>query len=201
MNHNHIILNNFYQHIHALAPHITEADFAIFAQGLQIMTLPPKAMLYYAGDTVNQIHYVAQGLVKAFYTDEAGNQININFLREGVYVTDYFAFSTGKPSKYSFQCLEYCVLIAYSVEYQEYCSQHIPHIERYFRKMIEQAFFSYLQRTESFLLADAESRYVRFMQDYPDVFRRISVSDLCSYLGIQRQHLTRIRKKLLNNKI
>ncbi|MCP1660690.1 hypothetical protein J2T37_001646 [Neisseria perflava] len=38
------------------------------------------------------------------------------------------------------------------------------------------------------------------MQKQPDLFRRLSLSDLCSYLGIQRQHLTRIRKNLLTQK-
>lgn len=201
MNTNSAVITDFYRHILELCPSLTEQDFVIFAKGLEVITLPPKAMLHQVGEQIDRIHYVAQGLIKAFYTDEAGNQININFLREGVYATDYFAFSSGKPSQYSFQCLEYCVLIAFSVEHQEHCSQRIPHIERYFRKMIEQAFFSYLRRTESFLLTDAESRYLCFMNDYPDLFRRISVSDLCSYLGIQRQHLTRIRKKLLEPQI
>lgn len=191
-------IDHFLKHIQTVSPQLSEQDLNLFAEGLQIVELPPKAMVYQAGDTVEQIHYVVQGLVKAFYIDEAGNQTNINFLREGMYATDYFAFSSGKPSKYGFQCLEYCVLIAFSAEHQEYCSQRIPHIERYFRKMVEQALFGYLQRTESFLLADAQSRYLHFIRHYPDVFRRISVSDLCSYLGIQRQHLTRIRKKLLD---
>lgn len=187
----------FLQHIQTLCPSLNDDELALFARGLSVIELPPKAILYQAGDKVHHIHYVAQGLIKAFYVDEQGNQININFLREGVYATDYLAFSTQAPSKYSFQCLEYCVLIAFSSEHQEYCSKQIPHIERYFRIMIEQAFIRYLQRTEGFLLADAESRYRQFITQNPELFRRLSVSDLCSYLGIQRQHLTRIRKKLL----
>ena len=73
----------------------------------------------------------------------------------------------------------------------------MPAIEGYFRRMIEQALVNYLQRTESFLLADAHQRYLHFLQTQPDLFRRISVSDLCSYLGIRRQTLTRIRKNML----
>ena len=52
------------------------------------------------------------------------------------------------------------------------------------------------RRIERFLFDNAENRYLNFVNEYPDLFNRVSVSYLASYLGIERQSLTRIRKKL-----
>jgi CRP/FNR family transcriptional regulator len=53
-----------------------------------------------------------------------------------------------------------------------------------------------VQRIESFLFETAEQRYLEFMSENPDLYHRVSVSHLSSYLGIERQTLTRIRQKL-----
>jgi hypothetical protein len=37
---------------------------------------------------------------------------------------------------------------------------------------------------------------MKFVKENPDLFNRVSLSHLASFLGIERQSLTRIRKKL-----
>jgi hypothetical protein len=51
-------------------------------------------------------------------------------------------------------------------------------------------------RLESFLFQNAEQRYVNFTSKYPTLFNRVSLTDLATYLGIERQSLSRIRKSL-----
>ncbi|WP_227548729.1 hypothetical protein [Moraxella catarrhalis] len=53
-----------------------------------------------------------------------------------------------------------------------------------------------IARIDSLLITDGQTRYVRFIETNPKLAARISVSDLSSYLGMSRQMLTRIRKKL-----
>jgi DNA-binding MarR family transcriptional regulator len=55
------------------------------------------------------------------------------------------------------------------------------------------------KRIESFLFENAETRYLEFVQENPDLFNRVSLSHLASFLGIERQSLTRIRKKLIQS--
>jgi CRP/FNR family transcriptional regulator, anaerobic regulatory protein len=51
-------------------------------------------------------------------------------------------------------------------------------------------------RIESFLFLTAEERYLDFTMQNPDLFNRVSLTHLSSYLGIERQTLTRVRQKL-----
>ena len=72
----------------------------------------------------------------------------------------------------------------------------LPNLERYGRLIAEEVLMSQQKRIESFLFDNAETRYLDFVRENPDLFNRISLSHLSSYLGIERQSLTRIRKKL-----
>ena len=66
--------------------------------------------------------------------------------------------------------------------------------------MAEAVLKSQQKRIESFLFETAEERYLNFVNDHADIFNRISLSQLSTYLGIERQSLTRIRQKLARNK-
>jgi hypothetical protein len=56
------------------------------------------------------------------------------------------------------------------------------------------------QRIESFLFNSAEDRYLDFMLSNPSLFNRVSLSYLASYIGIERQSLVRIRKKMAQHR-
>jgi DNA-binding MurR/RpiR family transcriptional regulator len=71
-----------------------------------------------------------------------------------------------------------------------------PAIEKYGRLVAENILKEQQNRIESFLFANAEKRYLDFINGNPNLFNRVSISYLSSYLGIDRRSLTRIRKKL-----
>jgi CRP-like cAMP-binding protein len=71
-----------------------------------------------------------------------------------------------------------------------------PKFEKYGRLITEEILKMQQHRIESFIFQTAEERYLDFIKQNPDLYNRISLSHLCSYLGIERQTLTRIRQKL-----
>jgi CRP/FNR family transcriptional regulator len=74
-----------------------------------------------------------------------------------------------------------------------------PSLEKYGRLIAEKILKIQQHRIESFLFETAEERYLNFIKENPELFSRVSVSYLSTYLGIERQSLTRIRKKLAHN--
>ena len=42
----------------------------------------------------------------------------------------------------------------------------------------------------------SEERYAKLIRDYPEVLQRVSLTDIASYLGISRETLSRIRRKI-----
>ena len=168
-----------------------------FADGLSVSELNTKQFYIKAGDIQSQIGYVYSGLIRAFYVDSKGNEVTVNFIKEGEYATHYPALKNSLPSKFYFQCLEPTIIINIPYQYLIKSCLQSTHIEHYLRLVLEDVFEQHLNRIEGFIFDKAVSRYLNFVKENPDLFNRISISDLFSYLGIERQSLTRIRKKLL----
>lgn len=190
-------LTHYLDYVRTLCPLLTKEQIAVLAQGLHVQTLSPKQSLLASGEIPQCVYHIVQGLIKAVYTNDDGEQVNVNFFQEAMAVVDYQALRTQTPSRYDFIAIEPCTLIVMPLSHLEQCCVQTPQIEQLYRLSLEQALFAYVRRTERFLITKAEERYLDFMHTEPELFRRLSVSDLSSYLGIQRQSLTRIRKQLL----
>ena len=118
------------------------------------------------------------------------------FAAENSYVVHYSALLEGQPSRYAFQCLEPTTLVAlpYTVVQNGY--EAFPDLERLGRRIAEQVLIAQQRRIEQFQFGSAEERYLAFVKDHPQLFNRVSLTHLSSYLGIQRPSLSRIRQRL-----
>ena len=176
---------------------ITDAELDYLKSGLRISVLRNRHVYIHADEVQQEIGFVYRGLLRSFYVDSLGNEITVNFIRENHYATHYTAFISRAPSRYYFQCIEPSVIVSLSYEHIQDGYDKYPTIERYGRLVAEAVLKFQQKRIEGFLFETAEERYLDFMQENPDLFSRVSLSHLASYLGVERQTLTRIRQKLL----
>jgi len=144
------------------------------------------------------LYFLTSGLVRGYYIDDKGSDITIRFVNNQGWITHYTALLSNTPSKYTFQCLEECTVIKLPFEQIQKGYNQFPSLERLGRLIAESVLKTQQARIESFQFLDAEERYLEFLDNYPELFNRVSLSHLCTYLGIQRQSLTRIRKKIVS---
>ena len=189
-------ITTYLNSVKSLCPKLSDEELEYFRSGLSITELQPKHFYIHANALQHEIGFVYQGLLRAFYVDEKGNEITVNFVRENRYATHYTAFISRTPSKYYFQCIEPTILVNLSYDHIQAGYDKYPNIERYGRLVAEAVLKFQQKRIESFLFETAEQRYLDFIHENPDLFNRVSLSHLSSFLGMERQTLTRIRQKL-----
>jgi len=186
----------YLQSLRQFCPDLTEFETTQFASKCTIKEFKKKEFFLQSGKVQKELGFITKGLVRSFYIDDSGNERTIGFYPEGDYATHYPAFITRKPSSYAIQCLEPTTFMCLSYEDQQWVYQQSPNFERYGRLVAEEILKRQQARIESFIFQTAEERYLNFIERYPTLFNRVSLSHLCSYLGIERQSLTRIRHKL-----
>lgn len=163
---------------------------------LTIENYKKKGFLHKSGEVQKELGYVCKGLLRKFYVNEKGNKIITGFSREKEYATDYPSFLRQKPSKYYIECLEPSVIVKLPYEkLQEAYRKHKGN-EMYGRLVAERVIIRETDRVESLLFESAEERYLNFLDQNKDIINRISLTHLASYLGIERQSLSRIRSKI-----
>ena len=186
----------FLKSIRAICPNVTEFELSQFASKLNFKELKKKDIFLQSGKVQKAMGFIAKGLVRSFFIDQNGIEITVGFYSESDYATHYAAFVTQRASRYSIQCLEATTMICLSFEDMQLVYQQLPAFEKYGRLVAEEILKRQQARIESFIFQTAEERYLDFIEYHPTLFNRISLSNLCSYLGIERQTLTRIRQKL-----
>jgi CRP/FNR family transcriptional regulator, anaerobic regulatory protein len=182
--------------VKSMCSQLTENELNAFASKLSVLVLKKKDWFIQSGQIQDAVGFITKGLVRSYFIDQDGNEKTFRFYGEGDYATHYTAFLSQKPSKYYFQCLEPTTIVCLSYEAMQWSYTQLPHFERYGRLIAEEILKIQHSRLESFLFQTAEQRYLDFITQRPDIYNRVSLSHLCSYLGIERQTLTRIRQKL-----
>lgn len=186
-----------HQAIMQLNPAVTAEEWAYFQAGLSVHTVKPRLFFIEAGKRNHQLGFINSGLIRGYYINDAGEEITTTFSTENQWITDYPSMLIGKPSRYNYQCLEPTTLLAVSYAHIRAGYDRYVGFERNGRLIAELILTQQQLRIESFQFETAEQRYLDFIGQNPDLFNRISLTHLSSYLGIERPSLSRIRRKLV----
>ncbi len=182
--------------ISSVLPEITPETMNYLLQITTIKELKPRDYFIEITKPHREIGFIAKGLVRGYYMNEKGVEITTRLLKEGGFATHYKAFLNQEPSKYAFQCLEETTFVCFDFDHIQKGYALYPDLERFGRLIAENIIKILESRTESFQFMEAEERYLEFLKSNPDLFNRISLNTLSSYLGITRPSLSRIRNNI-----
>lgn len=146
------------------------------------------------GQVCRSVAMIGVGLVR-YYMNEEGNEGTYYFGREGDFVCDYESFLPQGPSDKNIQALEDTELYTISYDALQRVYREVKGGERLGRLAIEQVFVSVLQQLSSFYRDSPELRYQRFLSAFAAISQRVPQYYIASYVGIQPQSLSRIRKR------
>lgn len=187
-------LDNFKIQIRKLTD-FSEDECAMFIPHLHQKTLKKGGYLLKEGQKVNEIAFVEKGVLRFFYLLD-GKEINNHFFLENDYAVSYLDFLKNTPSRYYIQAIEDCELYTFHSDALQYAYDNSKNWERFGRIIAESVYATATNRFESFLFLSAKERYLQMIKSYPQFIQRIPLYHLASYLGIERESLSRIRKEI-----
>ncbi len=178
-------------------PDLIQDELHFIKNKVEVAKLDNNKFYLKAGEIQTSMGFIFKGLLRSYYLDKEGKEITISFIKENAYASDYSAFITQKPSKFYIQALEPCIIVNLPYLSMQECYSKYKNFEKYGRLVAENILVMRHTRIESFLFENAEQRYLDFIEQNKELLNRISLTHLSSFLGIERQTLTRIRKKLV----
>lgn len=154
-----------------------------------------EEFLIRAGEPATEFFFIVKGLTRFFYVTPEGKEFNKFFALENELAGSHW-YKMNAPCPYSVQAVEDTETIVMPAALIEEAYNRHPSWERIGRLFAERLSLMKELREKEFLLDPAEARYRRFLQEYPDLSRRIPQYHIASYLGITDVALSRIRKKM-----
>lgn len=165
----------------------------------KIIHIPKNEHFLKAGDYTKKVGMIMNGLIR-FYHLKDGEEYNIIFKHELQMVSSFECIILNQPSSYSFEALEDTYLMVYDYEEMETLFTKNHQLERFGRHFIQHELAQAIKFYEGHLFYSPEERYLKFIEKYPNLMNRVSLKHLSSFLGITPVSLSRIRKRVTENK-
>jgi CRP-like cAMP-binding protein len=174
---------------------ISEEDEQLILSAFETYSIKKKKDLLRSGEYCRHIDFIVKGCLRSYYVDDKGVEHIYQIRMDNSWISDLESFFEHKPSRYYIEALEDSELLRITHDSLENLYQQVPGIERYFRILFQKAYVNSLKRLSSTMWEPATERYENLLKKYPDLFQRVPLVYIASYLGITPESLSRIRKQ------
>ncbi|MDA8791845.1 Crp/Fnr family transcriptional regulator [Bacteriovoracaceae bacterium] len=189
------LYNYFTIYFKNLKLNIPDEEIYRFSQIFSLKKLKKGDFFVREGDITPHMAFIKSGLVRFYYIDSKGKELNQTFHREHSFVMNYNAAFKQIGSPFYIQALEDCEIISGNYkEFESFYDIH-PCWDRMVRILVTENFMIKAKREQEFLLYDTKHRYEHFLSDRHDVAPRLSQYHIAMYLGVNPSSLNRIIKQ------
>ncbi len=176
-----------------------EAEGLALKSILRPRVLKKKEHLLREGEVCQFAAFIERGCLRYYYLSD-GYDITGQFFFENAWYADYESFLSAEPSSQNIEALENCTLsVLYKTDLEKLYVAH-PVFEKFGRLMAERAVMGLKRRNESLTLQSHEERYLHLIKERPKVIQRVPLKYIASYLSMKPESLSRIRKRLFDNR-
>ncbi|MGD1945941.1 MAG: Crp/Fnr family transcriptional regulator [Croceivirga sp.] len=183
-----LLVNYFSQYIT-----LSEEEIEIIKSHDIIRQYEKNDILLHQGQLARECFLVLQGCVKRYYIENGEEKI-MEFYTENDPIAPV-SYTTKEPSDYYLSCVEPCIISSGNEEKTQLFLQEFPRFIPIFIKIGDELSAKKQVAIDEFKNLSAEERYYKLLQSRPDLVNRIPQYMIASYLGIQPESLSRIRKR------
>jgi len=157
-----------------------------------------RQYLLQEGDVCVNNCFVVKGCLRLYRVGEDGTEHILRFAAENWWMSDQESLNNGIPSKNNIDALEDSEVILISQSNYINLKMTIPKLHELVEKLKARSFEASQRRILSNISFSAEEKYQNFIKTYPDIFYRIPLHMIASYLGVSRETLSRIRNQFVH---
>lgn len=173
----------------------TEQELDEISSLLSARKIRKREFLLREGEICHEAYFVTKGILRNMISSRSGEELTTYFTVENNFVIEYASFNLNKPSLYSIQALENGEVIVFSRNAIENIYENFKDGNKLGRLVAEYHFIKIVQKLVISHTYTVEERYREFNELYPDIFNRVPLYMIASFLGISRMHLNRLRSK------
>ncbi len=138
------------------------------------------------------IYFIKKGMVRA-YAPMPDHEVTFWFGAEGATAVSMKSYVKNEASYENIELLEDCIFYKINADVLQKLYRTDIEIANWGRKFAENELIKSEERLISLQFKSAKERYLDLITHHPNLFRRVALGHLASYLGITQVSLSRIR--------
>lgn len=171
---------------------LSDSSLELLVSHLTPCTFPRRHTLVREGGFCRMAYFIEKGVTRSYWLVD-GKEVTTWFSTEGDITFSMNESYYGKPSDEFVETLEEVLL--YSIPLRTLDELYETHIEiANWGRVIHQEGYKQLHRIhKERLTLPAKERYEIMLKEFPDIFNRVNLGYIASYLGITPPTLSKIR--------
>lgn len=173
---------------------LTKDEFRYLCSLATVKKVRRRQLLLKEGEVCRHKIFITKGLLRTYRLKDDGTEYIMRFTPENSWTVDHESYNNQIPSKYNIDALEDSEIIVWSREAFDELMTAIPALRSFSEKLKESNYDASTERVLMNISYTAEEKYEDFITSFPDIFRRVPLHMVASYLGVSRETLTRVRQ-------
>ncbi len=174
---------------------LTEEDHELLTNTFYPISFPAKTIIKKQGQLERNLYFLAKGIVKGYHYQD-GKILVEHLMEEGHFFGSLKSFMAEEANDEIFEAVTDCFAYKVSKTDFELIKQSGKKWNEFIQGMINYSLDCKMERVRNFQSKTAKERYRCFLEESPSLALNVSVVDLASFLGIEKQSLSRIRSQL-----
>ncbi|MVT09107.1 Crp/Fnr family transcriptional regulator [Chitinophaga tropicalis] len=152
-----------------------------------------RHLLLKEGEVCQYKIFVSKGLLYTYRRKDDGTEYIMRFAPEDTWTIDHESYNNQTPSVYNIEALEDSEVMLWRRDEFEELATAIPTFKGLSDQLKANSLDISQQRILKNISYTSEEKYEDFITSYPDIFRRVPLHMVASFLGVSRETLSRIR--------
>lgn len=148
------------------------------------------------GDICTGPMWIEKGIVRQFY-NKNGKFVTEHLTCEHSIVMCIESLFLEEPSYLQMEALETSIIYELPKHRIEEVAMHSVNIQILYRKILEESLITCQRHADLVRFESAAERYRRLMKDHPELFLRVPLVHIASYLQMTPETLSRVRSSVL----
>jgi CRP-like cAMP-binding protein len=169
--------------------------FTELEKNLSITEHKKGDLLLGQGDHEMAQYFILDGILKRVVSNQEGKEMILRFSKEDDMDTSYAAWRLRTPAPYSIRSVTKSRVAQIPMEqWVEFLDRHHS-IKDDFEYEVMHLMSEVMAHTITLHMLDAQGRVQRFLRKHPDLYERVPMKELASYMNLSAETLSRLKQK------
>ncbi|WP_338839769.1 Crp/Fnr family transcriptional regulator [Flavobacterium ginsenosidimutans] len=156
-----------------------------------------NSILEESGRIPKYLYFVESGFVRLFHYNNKGDEVTTHINCPPGFITSYSNFITQTISDENLECITDCVLLRIAKADLDLLMRQSPGFRDFSILVFQQSLAYNEKRSKDLAALTAEQRYLKLIDERPEVLHNVPMQHIASFLGMNPKSLSRIRKQII----
>ena len=181
-------------------PELDQTELNSFLNITTYLNKDNKGIISKSGNTSKKAFLILKGTVRGYLRNEKGIELNTLIRSEGIFVADVKRLFNDESQKLTFEAIGETHVLLFNYQDFETLAKNRPGIMQLYLNILKEAVIRLTYRVESLITMTNEERYLDLLKLNPKFLEKAYDKHVANYLGITPVSLSRIIKRLKENK-